>query len=585
MQDKPALNPDIQSKAHRWLTPPFDSATQEEVKNLLSQDPQQLIDAFYANLSFGTAGLRGIVGVGTNRMNRYTVAIATQGLANYILKHSKAPRVAIAYDCRHHSKEFAQAAASVLAANGIEVLLSTELRPTPFLSFVCRHRRCIAAIMITASHNPPQYNGYKVYWEDGAQIVPPHDQGIIQEIHRITDISNVKTADVSHPLIHFLDSSDDEAYLQQLSLLQLSPDTSKEGHLLQVVFSNLHGTGMTLLPRALKLWGFTELHSVKQQELPDGNFPTVHTPNPELKETLKLGIDLLLQIQGDILLATDPDADRIGVAIQHKGKAVLFNGNQIASICLYYLLNTLHAHHQLRKKSFVVSTIVTTPLLKALCEAYGVLYFDTLTGFKYIGEKIREFELKSPQYHFLFGAEESFGFLYGSHARDKDAMITACLLCEIALHQKKQGQSLLDLLYLIYEQFGVYDEKQLSISLPEGEKSQKLIEHSMKHLRDHPHFHLEERKTLFIDDYLLSVRKDLRTQQTSPLLLPKSDVLVYHYDNGSQFVIRPSGTEPKIKIYGMTHTPPSKDISSTLLACQTELDAALKKIKKYYLNL
>lgn len=588
MEKQLPLSFEIQSKVKKWLENPFDEKTQEHVKALLNHDTQKLIDAFYTDLSFGTAGLRGLMGVGTNRINLYTIATTTQGLSNYILKAQKISqnRVVIAYDSRHHSEEFAKEAACVLAANGIQVFLSKELRPTPFLSFICRHRECISAIMITASHNPPEYNGYKVYWSDGAQIVPPHHQGIIEEVVKITEISHVKKTDLSNPLISYLTTSDDIDYLKELLLLQNLPENNhKNGASLQIVFSNLHGTGITLLPRALRSWGFTSLHYVEEQKKPDGDFPTVKNPNPELKESLNLGIKLLLKTNSDLLIATDPDADRVGIAIQKEGIETLLNGNQIASICLYHLLETLKKQKRLSKQHSVVSTIATTPLLKALCKAYQVHHFETLTGFKYIGEKIREFEENPSEYEFLFGAEESFGFLYGTHARDKDAIITSCLLCEIALNQKNQGRNLLDLLYLIYQKFGIYDEKQLSITLPEGKKSQELIENAMNYLRTHPKESLDNQKTLFIEDYYLSRRKNLSTQEETPLFLPHSDVLVYHYEDGSQVVIRPSGTESKIKIYGMVRKTTSTDIQSSLLECAHLLNKRLEEIKTHYLNL
>lgn len=588
MQEHSPLSFEIQSKVDRWLKSPFDITTQECVRDLLKHNTQKLIDAFYTNLSFGTAGLRGLMGVGTNRINRYTIAAATQGLANYILKvqNNKQNSVAIAYDCRHHSEEFAKEAASVLAANGIQVFLSQQLRPTPFLSFVCRYRRCIAAIMITASHNPPEYNGYKVYWDDGAQIVPPHDKGIIEEVRKIIDISSVKKAPLSHPLIHYLDISDDKAYLKEIIFLQNLPkENQREGHLLQIVFSNLHGTGITLLPEALKSWGFTNLRYVEEEKEPNGDFPTAKKPNPELKEALQLGIELLLKTKSDLLIATDPDADRVGVAIQKDGKETLLNGNQIASICLYHLLETLQKQNRLSKQYAVVSTIVTTPLLKDLCKAYQVHYFETLTGFKYIGEKIREFEESLCEYEFLFGAEESFGFLYGTHARDKDAIITSCLLSEIALEQKKQGKTLIDLLYSIYQKFGVYQDRQLSINLPDGEKSQALIEKAMQSLRNTPQKKLDNKEALFIEDYLLSIKKDLKTDKETPLLLPKSNVLVYQYEDGSKFVIRPSGTESKIKIYGMVKQKTSQPIFSSITSCNELLKRRLEEIKTTYLRL
>lgn len=588
MHDYSSLNSEIQYKVQKWLKAPFDTATQKEVHNLLEHDPQKLMDAFYTDLSFGTAGLRGLMGVGTNRINRYTIAIATQGLAHYLLKSKTQDtcKVAIAYDPRHGSKIFAEEAARVLAGNGISVLLSYELRPTPYLSFVCRHHTCMAAIMITASHNPPEYNGYKVYWSDGAQVVPPHDQGIIQEVNAITDIEAVKRADLSSPLIDYLTPADDDAYLQALTGLQnLSEENQKNGHLLSIVYTNLYGTGITLLPRALHHWGFSNIHYVEEQKKPDPNFPTAKSPNPELKEALALGIKKLTSTRSDLLIATDPDADRVGIVTLHQGQPVVFNGNQIASLCLYHLLRTLSTQKRLTKQHTVVSTIVTTRLLQTLCQAYQVGYVDTLTGFKYIGEKMREFEAHPNDHTFLFGAEESFGFLYGTHSHDKDAIIAACLLSEIALYQKKQGLSLLDLLHSIYEKFGVYEEEQLSITLPEGEQSQRKIAEALTKLRAHPPRTLCGQKVLSIADYSLSAKVDLNTHTTSLLTLPKSNVLAYYCEDESQFIIRPSGTEPKLKIYGMIKKEAQGNVPATMQLCRSLLQERLNTLNTDYLHL
>lgn len=588
MQDHFSLGAEVEYKVQRWLKPPFDSTTQKEIKHLMQHDPQKLFDAFYTDLSFGTAGLRGMMGVGTNRINRYTIALATQGLANYILKtKQQGPlKVAISYDSRYFSELFAEEAARVLAGNGISVVLSYQLRPTPFLSFICRDQHCVAGIMITASHNPPEYNGYKVYWSDGGQVVFPHDEGIMREVNAIVDIDSVNSADLSNPLIEYLKPEHDEAYIKALTSLQNRPsENSTHGSLLKVVFSNLHGTGITLLPKALSSWGFTTLYHVEAQKNPSPDFSTVTNPNPELKDALQMGINQLIAVSGDLLVATDPDADRVGVVALHEKSPVVFNGNQIATICLYYLLKTLSQQQRLTPKHTVLTTIVTTPLLQVLCQEYNVAYFETLTGFKYIGEKMREFEETPKKHSFLFGAEESYGFLYGMHAHDKDAIVTSCLLCEIALSQKKEGLSLLDLLYEVYKKFGVHEESQLSISLPDEEKSQRKIRDSLSKLRSTPPTELCGKKVIVVADYLLSAKTDMVTQVTSLLTLPKSNVLAYYCEDGSRFIIRPSGTEPKLKIYGMMKQEVHGHVAATIEACHEILTKRLHTIRDSYLNL
>jgi len=589
MHDHSPLPSDVYEKVQKWLHLPFDPGTQQKVRHLLEHDPRKLMDAFYTDLAFGTAGLRGLMGVGTNRINRYTIAMATQGLANYILKlHPQKPvKVAIAYDSRHNSDLFAGEAARVLAGNGISVLLTPELRPTPYLSFVCRHKGCAAAIMITASHNPPEYNGYKVYWSDGGQVLPPHDQGIMQEVHAITDIEAVKFSKLSDPLITYLTPVEDKAYLNTLTGLQNLPqDNKNNGHLLKIVFANLHGTGITLLPQALQMWGFTNLDYVAEQKLPDPDFPTAKNPNPELKEALALGIKKLSATHSDLLLATDPDADRVGVVIlNHKEHPAVLSGNQIAAVCLYHLLETLKEHNRLTKQHAVISTIVTTRLLQTLCHAYHVHYFDTLTGFKYIGEKMREFEEHPKKYTFLFGAEESSGFLYGTHVHDKDAIITCCLLSEIALKQKREQKNLLDILDQLYEQFGMHEEQQLSIALPDEEKSHRKIAETLNALRTHPPKTLCGKKVLSIADYSTSTEINLLTKTTTLLTLPQSNVLAYTCEDNIQCIIRPSGTEPKLKIYGMIKQEIHGSIPTTQERCHTLLKTYLQTLKRDHLHL
>lgn len=582
------LSHDLKEKISAWLHSPYDKTTQQQVKELLKHSEEKIKDAFYTDLSFGTAGLRGIMGVGSNRMNQYTVGKATQGLANYILSchHFENKRVAISYDSRIHSEEFAKEAAGILAANHIEVLLTKQLRPTPFLSFAVRHKRCIAGIMITASHNPPEYNGYKVYWSDGGQIVPPQETRIIDHIKAIDNIDKIKKAPSNHPLIKYLDEDDDEAYIRSLLHLQMHPEINrKEGHHLKILYSNMHGTGITLLPDALFSWGFSHLHFVEKQKQPDGTFPGAPNPNPELKSTMEEGLFLLKKEHYDLFLATDPDADRVGVAVMHHSHPKLLNGHEIATLCAYYLLSTLKEQKRLSSNHVIVSSIVTTPLLKRLCSHFHVKHHSVLTGFKYIGETMRHIEEGLNEKEFLFGAEESYGYLYGSHCHDKDAIVTSCLLSEMTLWCKKRRMSLVDLLYKIYELFGVYQERQLGINLEEGKKSTELIDQSMKRLREHPPHHLEGIAVVSVADYHTLTEHDLISKTQRPLHFPQSNVIALTLEDHSTLIIRPSGTEPKIKIYGSIHHVVKDSVEQTIELCQENLKHRLETVKHQILQL
>ena len=555
------LPPQVKERVAAWLKEPYDAKTQEELRSLQEKDPAALIDAFYTTIAFGTGGMRSLMGPGTNRLNKYTIQGATQGLANYILSQKiETPKVFISYDSRNNSRLFAEETARVLAGNGIEVFITKELRPTPFVSFGCRHHRCTAAVMITASHNPPEYNGYKVYWSDGAQVVPPHDTGIIAEVKKIKNPSQVKLVDFTDKLIHEVGSEDDEAYFETLIPLQNHPNTNQiHGSELKIIYSPLHGCGITTLPEGLKRWGFTHLSLVEAQKTPNGNFPSAHSPNPEQEQALDLGIKQLMSEKGDIFLASDPDADRLGVVVCHDENPVILNGNQIASLCLFYLCNT----KSLPENSAAITTIVTTELFKTIAESYGVTPFEVLTGFKYIGEKIHEWE-KSKEFSFLFGAEESLGFLYGTHSRDKDATIAACLIAEMALQLKLQNKTLVDLLSEIYKKYGPFLEGQLSVKFDAGKEGMETIETLMKNLRENPPREIEGQKVIDIEDYL--------TGKTH-IPLPKSNVLLFRLEDHSKFIIRPSGTEPKIKIYGLVHHQEKK-----------RLEAALNFLKDHYLS-
>jgi phosphomannomutase len=568
------LDPTVQKRVDAWLKGDYDAETKSAIRTMMEKDPRALTDAFYTDLSFGTGGIRALMGVGTNRLNRYTIRIATQGLANYILKSPHdVPTlgVAIGYDSRHHSKEFAEETARVIAGNGINVYLFPEIRPTPYTSFACRHLKCQAAVMITASHNPKEYNGYKVYWSDGAQVVPPHDTGIIAEVEKITGPEMVKLAPLNSPLIHYTDQKLDSAYLEAISTLELDKTRNeKEGKKLKIAYTSLHGTGITLAPKALTSWGFPTIEYVEKQIIPDGEFPTVKFPNPEYAETLKMGLDLLQAKQCDILLANDPDADRIGVAVLHKGKPVILTGNEIACICVDYLCSK---KKPLSPKDAVITTIVSTPLLSKIASSANISYFEVLTGFKYIGEKIHLWETSKNGLQFLFGAEESYGYLIGTFARDKDAIVSSCLIASIALANKLEGKTLVDHLNSIYDRLGIHREGQRSISFPPGREGSTKITSMMQRLRKNPPQQFCGKKVLILEDYLEKKSHDLVSGKTIPLTLPSSDVLLFRLDSGWRIVIRPSGTEPKVKVYGSVCSPPK---TSSIEACDKDLESLLQ---------
>ncbi len=561
-------DPKILRRAQAWLDDPhYDDKTKDEVRELLKH-PNQLIDAFYTDLSFGTGGLRGIMGAGSNRLNIYTIRKATQGLANYIHKYGNSSQgVVIGFDSRHHSYEFAQETAKVFAGNGIKAFLIKDLRPTPYVSFATRHLKAQAGVMITASHNSKEYNGYKVFWQDGGQVVHPHDTGIIAEVDAIASPDQIKLAKINNPLIICVDSSLDEDYLRALSALQHFP--SEDHSSLKICYTSLHGTGITLMPQALHRWGFSPPHLVASQVVPDGDFPTVHFPNPEYPEALKAGTEDLVKTGNDILIATDPDADRLGVVVRHCNKPVALSGNEQAAIAAYFICETLKMQKKLPLKGTIVTTIVTTELLKKIATAYQVKCFEVLTGFKYIGEKIHEWEQKSDSYQFLFGAEESYGYLMGTYARDKDAMIAGCLFAEIAYKMKEQGRTLVDLLYDIYRKFGVYQEKQFSLTFEEGKKGLDSIHHLMQGLRKNPPACLAGQKVTTAEDFLKVTSENF----------PLSDVLIYRLEDQSKIIIRPSGTEPKLKVYLATHIS-TESIDKGLETCNKRLETLIAALKK-----
>ena len=574
------VSPEILAKAKSWLSDQYDDETRKQVQNLIDNDPNELTESFYRILEFGTGGLRGIMGVGTNRMNIYTVAMATQGLANYIkmmFADIKRPQIAIAYDCRTNSKEFAQITADVMTANGIKVFLFSALRPTPELSFAIRELKCQSGIVVTASHNPKEYNGYKVYWEDGGQVVAPHDKNIIAEVQKITDISMVKRKR-NAKLIEKLDDSFDEIYLTKVMSLSLSPKLIKKHKNLSFVYTPIHGTGGQVMPKLFAKAGFKNFYPVEEQMVTDGNFPTVVSPNPEEKAAMNMAIEKAKAMKADIVLATDPDADRVGLAVRDdKGDFMLLNGNQTASILTYYILTRWEELGRLTGKEFIVKTIVTSDLLLNIANKFNVKTYDVLTGFKYIADKI----LNKPEEKFICGGEESYGFLVGDFVRDKDAIITCFMLAEATAWAAEQGKTLYQILKDIYKEFGVYREKLVSLT-KKGISGNEEIKQMMFNFRKDPPKNLLGSRITEIRDYKLGVSKDINFGIETVINLPKSDVLQFFTEDGIKVSVRPSGTEPKIKFY-FSMNEPLENISE-LSGVEQELDENLEQLAKLFTN-
>ena len=572
------VKPEILEKAKSWLSDKYDEETRKQVQNLIDNDPNELTESFYRILEFGTGGLRGIMGVGTNRMNIYTVSMATQGLANYLkmmFADMKTPQVAIAYDCRNHSKEFAQVAADVLTANGIKVFLFSALRPTPELSFAIRELKCQSGIVVTTSHNPKEYNGYKVYWEDGGQIVAPHDKNIIAEVQKITDISMVKRKK-NAKLIEMLDDSFDEIYLNKVMSLSLSPKLIKKHKNLSFVYTPIHGTGGQVMPKLFAKAGFKNFYPVEEQMVTDGNFPTVVSPNPEEPAAMSMAIEKAKAMKADVVLATDPDADRVGVAVKDdSGEFLLLNGNQTASILTYYILTRWEELGKLTGKEFIVKTIVTTELLVKIADKFNVKTYDVLTGFKYIADKI----LHKPDEQFICGGEESYGFLVGDFVRDKDAIITCFMLAEATSWAAEQGKTLYQILKDIYKEFGVYREKLVSLT-KKGISGNEEIKQMMLYFRQNPPKNLLGSRINEIRDYKLGISKDINFGVDTVINLPKSDVLQFFTEDGIKVSVRPSGTEPKIKFYFGMNEPLEK--IEELSGVEQELKENLDELAKLF---
>lgn len=547
------IDPKTLEKVNQWLTPFFDKTTQKEIKEMIAHHPKNLEDSFYKNLEFGTGGMRGIMGVGDNRINKYTLGKNTQGLSNYLKKKfpNQKIKVAIAYDCRHNSKKFAQIVADVFSANAIEVYLFSDLRPTPELSFAVKYLSCQAGIVLTASHNPPEYNGYKVYWEDGGQLVPPEDRELISEIDKL-EYKAIQFKG-NQDLIHSIDSEVDQPFIEA-SVKNGSFDTSKEARKnLKIVFTSLHGTSITMVPKVLEKAGYSQLSVVQEQAEPDGDFPTVASPNPEEPEALKMALEQAEKEGADIVIGTDPDCDRLGIAVRNsENELQLLNGNQTMVLMIHFLLEAWKKSNRLDGKQFVASTIVSTPMVEKIATHYGVRYMEGLTGFKWIAKMIKD----HPELEFIGGGEESFGFLVGDFVRDKDAVTASLLACEIAAQKKEAGSSMFDYLNSLYTQFGTYKEHLISLT-KKGKEGAEEIAEIMKNLRENPLKIIGGEKVIRLDDILKGEQKNYTDNSTSKLDLPSSNVLIYYTENGSKIAARPSGTEPKIKFYISVQTSES----------------------------
>lgn len=554
-----ALDSSTQQRVDKWLSGNYDAATKESIQHLIdSGNTTELTDSFYRDLEFGTGGLRGILGVGSNRMNRYTVGAATQGLSNYI--NAAFPgedvSVAIAHDSRRMSPEFAQLAADIFSANGIKVYLFSSLRPTPELSFAIRQLGCQSGLVITASHNPPEYNGYKVYWNDGGQVVSPHDKGIIAEVNKVTSVDEIKFLGIPER-ITMIDEVIDAPYVERVKSNAVNPDVIKRQANLNIVYTPIHGTGITLVPRVLDALGFNNVHIVEQQATPDGNFPTVKSPNPEERAAMQLALDLALSINADLVMATDPDADRVGAgARNHHGEFELLNGNQMASLIIYYLLNAWKDAGKLTGKEFVAKTIVTTDLIDQMCKNYGVTCYNTLTGFKYIAEVIRELEGKEK---FIGGGEESYGYLIGDFVRDKDAIASCAIIAELTAYAKDQGKSLFDMLMAMYMENGFYYEALVSLT-KKGKSGAEEIQQMMADFRANPPKSIAGSPVVRVDDYKALTRLDAQSGTSTAIEAGKmgiesSNVLQFFTEDGTKVSARPSGTEPKIKFYVSVREP------------------------------
>lgn len=547
------LQGQAEKQIQSWLEGPFDQATKKRILTLQKEDPSTLFDAFQTTLQFGTGGMRGIMDVGTNRINRYTIAFVTQAISNYLKTLTLPKKVAICYDTRNHSFEFAQEVAKVFLGNGIEVHLFKDPRPIALISLAVRELSCAFGVMITASHNPPQYNGYKVYSPEGSQLLPPHDEKIVEETKKILHLDQVKFGSLEDPKFHWITSSFDQIYLDKIHPLLFHPANDKTyGKELKIIYTPLHGAGREIIPKALDFFGFTNYKLVQEQMSADGNFPTVKAPNPEEKSALVLGMQQLASTESDLLFATDADSDRLAVVVNHNNQLIMLSGNETGTIMAEYICRSYQKAKQFPPKSILITTIVSTKIIHRIAAFYGASCLEVLTGFKYIGQKMSQFEeekkVNLTTHHFLFGFEESYGYLLGTHVRDKDAIISTILLAEIALQLKSSKKTLVDFLYEIYQKHGLVRDKLLSLSFPPTD-GLKTLQTIMTNLRKNLPQQINEETVLYVEDYQKGERYDFLTGNKEPLFSPHSNVLRFFLKGGTTIVIRPSGTEPKIKLY------------------------------------
>ncbi|MDZ7740387.1 MAG: phospho-sugar mutase [Bacteroidota bacterium] len=570
---------EVLKKANSWLEGSYDEDTKSRIRAMIQNEQQELIESFYRDLEFGTGGLRGIMGVGSNRMNKYTVGMATQGLANYLkeqFSNLNKISVAVACDSRNNSQYFARITAEVFSANDIYVYLFEDLRPVPELSFAIRHFKCQSGVVITASHNPKEYNGYKAYWDDGAQLISPHDKNVIAEVQKISNIDDVKFRGKPEN-IHLIGADVDKEYLKAVKDLSLSPGIVHKHKDLKIVYTPLHGAGYKLIPMALHKFGFENVSLVDKQDVPDGDFPTVKSPNPEEAAALEMALDQAREINADLVMATDPDGDRVGIAVKNNnGEFVLLNGNQTASILTYYLLAKWKENKKLDGRQYIVKTIVTTELISDIADKYAVDSFDVLTGFKFIADKIRAFEGKK---EFIGGGEESYGYMIGDFVRDKDAVAACAMIAEATAWTLDQGKSLYELLIDIYLEFGLYKERLFSV-VKKGKVGAEEIQEMMENFRENPPENINGSKVIMIKDYLKGISIDLVAGKESEIKLPKSNVLQFFTKDGTKISMRPSGTEPKIKFYfGVKGTLESREVYDDLNALlEKRIDAVIRDL-------
>ena len=570
---------EIRKRAESWLGEEFNDETRNEVRKMLEDDEKKLIDAFYQDLEFGTGGLRGIMGAGTNRMNIYTLGMATQGLSNYIIKNcgNSGIRVAIAYDCRNNSRYFAETTANIFSANGFEVFLFESLRPTPELSFAIRHYKCQSGVVITASHNPPEYNGYKAYWNDGGQVVAPHDTGIIDEVRKIKSVKEIRF-DGKKETIKIIGKETDELFLKEVHKMSLNPEVVKKYSDIGIVYTPIHGTGIKMVPPALKMFGFTNIISVDEQDIVDGNFPTVKSPNPEEPDALSMAIKKAEETGAELVMATDPDADRLGIAVKNmKDEFILLNGNQTGVLLVWYILSQFKERGKYKGNEYIIKTIVTSDLIERIAEGYNVEYFNVLTGFKFFAELIRKNE-GSKKY--IGGGEESYGFLPGDYVRDKDAVASCALIAEATAWSKSQGKSLFELLLDIYVRYGFYKEKLINI-VRKGKEGADEIKAMMTGYRNNPPEKINKSRVIKINDYEKLISHDILKGTKTTIDLIQSDVLQFFLEDGTKISVRPSGTEPKIKFYfSVNSTLKSADkFDETEVFLDKRIDDIIKDMK------